>query len=186
MKRYFEFKDFLSTRFWEIELDDCTLIIRSGTVGSLGEEERKSFSSFEKAVDAMESQVKRKLAQRYKEIDAVEPEPRKEVRYFEKLSGKDAGFIELSLDDKTVVRRPGDIGSVGERQPFTLDTLAETQRNYESFERKSSVFAVSPFKKYQTNNGCDLRRDKSGQRAQGCTNANKLRTVFVWTHAKLL
>lgn len=131
MKRYLEFKDFLSIRFWEIELDDCTLIIRSGMAGNAGEEERKSFASFEKAVDAMESQVKRKLAQRFKEIGAEEPEPRKEVRYFEKLSGKDAEFIELSIDGKTLVRRLGDIGSVGKRQPFTFDSLAETQRNYD-------------------------------------------------------
>lgn len=137
MKRYFELKQLPSSRFWEIELDDCTLVTRSGTVGSAAETQQQRFASFEKAVEAMESQVQRTLAQRYQEI-AAEPEPRQEVRYFEKPCGKDASFIELSLDGKRLVRRLGDIGAVGERQTFTFASLAETQRNFEVLVKQLS------------------------------------------------
>lgn len=139
MKRYFEFKDGKSAKFWEIHLTASTLTTRYGKIGMLGQNWIKTFDSEEKASAELEKLVKEKLDKGYVEVSAVgiegikatATESAQHTRHFELKGRKANQFIEISINGNIVTRREGDIGFLGESRVFARKNLVEAQRDFE-------------------------------------------------------
>jgi predicted DNA-binding WGR domain protein len=69
MKRYFEFKDDKSHKFWEIEINDDSFTVRFGKIDSQGQTQEKSFESKEIATKEAEKLIKEKLKKGYLEVN---------------------------------------------------------------------------------------------------------------------
>ena len=67
MKRYFEYQDSKSYKFWQIELAESTLNIKYGKIGTAGQEKVSSFETAEKAQKELEKLIKEKTQKGYVE-----------------------------------------------------------------------------------------------------------------------
>ena len=66
-KRYFEFVEGKSSKFWEIRIEGTNVITRHGRIGSDGRETPKSFKDEKAAEDFMEKQIAKKTEKGYVE-----------------------------------------------------------------------------------------------------------------------
>lgn len=73
MKRYFEFRDEKSHKFWEVELTGDTFTTRYGKIGTAGQASSKSYDSDDAAAKECEKLVRDKLIKGYKEGNSSEP-----------------------------------------------------------------------------------------------------------------
>ena len=67
MKRYFEFVDAKSSKFWEVWVEDSTVYTRFGKIGANGQTTVKEFPSTAAAQAALEKSVAEKLKKGYTE-----------------------------------------------------------------------------------------------------------------------
>lgn len=67
-KRYFEFVEGTSSKFWEISTEGNELTTRWGRIGSDGQSKTKTFSSADKALQEYNAAIEEKLANGYKEV----------------------------------------------------------------------------------------------------------------------
>ncbi len=65
MKEYLEYKDEKSSKFWQVELDDCDVIITFGKIGTCGRDLTKNFPNAEKATLYYKQQLAKKLKEGY-------------------------------------------------------------------------------------------------------------------------
>jgi predicted DNA-binding WGR domain protein len=68
MKRYFEYKDDTSSKFWEIIISENIIITRYGKIGTQGQTSEKAFADEEKAQKEYSKLVKEKTGKGYLEI----------------------------------------------------------------------------------------------------------------------
>lgn len=68
MKRYFEYKDVTSCKFWEVTLDNNLVIVRFGKIGANGNSSEKTFDSAEKAQKECEKLIRQKTSKGYEEV----------------------------------------------------------------------------------------------------------------------
>ena len=74
MKRYFEFKEDPSSKFWEITLEKNTITTRYGKIGTDGQSTTKTLATEEPAQKEFEKLVKAKLKKGYVEIAGEDQE----------------------------------------------------------------------------------------------------------------
>ena len=65
--RYFELVDDKSSKFWEISLDDSTVTVRYGRIGTQGTTKPKELDSPEKAQKHYDKLVEQKTGKGYEE-----------------------------------------------------------------------------------------------------------------------
>ena len=70
MKRYFEFVDENSAKFWEISSDDKTVTVRFGRIGANGQTQTKTLADADAAAKHAEKLIKEKTAKGYREKPA--------------------------------------------------------------------------------------------------------------------
>lgn len=70
MKRYFEFIEGSSFKFYEVSTDGNTVTIRFGRIGTEGQSQTKPFADAEAAAKHAEKQIASKLAKGYREVVA--------------------------------------------------------------------------------------------------------------------
>ena len=68
LKRYFEFKDTKSNKFWEISISGKTVTINYGKIGTNGQISAKDLNTPKDAEKHAEKQITSKLKKGYKEI----------------------------------------------------------------------------------------------------------------------
>lgn len=69
-KRYFEFRDEKSSKFWEIEIKGKSFLVRYGRIGTNGQTNEKKFKTTEKANAEAEKVINSKLKKGYQEVGA--------------------------------------------------------------------------------------------------------------------
>lgn len=97
MKRYFEYKDNKSSKFWEVSAENNTLTVRYGKIGSKGISKNKEFGDNPAVVKEAEKLIKEKLRKGYEEVGAqevVEEESEMEENYFEPIFMDLEGLLE--------------------------------------------------------------------------------------------
>jgi predicted DNA-binding WGR domain protein len=67
MKRYFEFSDSKSYKFWQIEVEDATCTVAYGKIGTAGQEKVSTFDSAEKAQKEADKLIAEKTKKGYTE-----------------------------------------------------------------------------------------------------------------------
>ncbi|MDP4181536.1 MAG: WGR domain-containing protein, partial [Bacillota bacterium] len=67
-KRYFEFTQGTSNKFWEIEFSDSSFKVRWGRIGTTGQTKEKNFESKAETLKKGEQLVKEKIKEGYREI----------------------------------------------------------------------------------------------------------------------
>ncbi|KNY26895.1 DUF4132 domain-containing protein [Pseudobacteroides cellulosolvens] len=67
-KRYFEFTQGTSNKFWEIEFSDLSFKVRWGRIGTTGQTKEKNFESKAETIKKGEQQIKEKIKEGYLEI----------------------------------------------------------------------------------------------------------------------
>ena len=72
-KRYFEFKEDKSDKFWEATLEGATLTVRYGKIGAAGQSQAKTFSDAAVAARHAEKLVAEKAAKGYVEAGNSTP-----------------------------------------------------------------------------------------------------------------
>ena len=70
MKRYFEFVEGSSSKFWEIAQNDQTVTVRFGRIGTNGQTQTKEFADAAAATKHAEKLIKEKTAKGYQETAA--------------------------------------------------------------------------------------------------------------------
>jgi len=70
MKRYFEFVDNNSAKFWEVWPEAATLFIRFGKIGTNGQTTTKEFSDAAAVTEALNKAVAEKIRKGYIEIES--------------------------------------------------------------------------------------------------------------------
>ena len=70
MKRYFEFSDDKSSKFWEIAQNGSDVTVRFGRIGTSGQTKTKSFDDVDAATKHAEKLVEEKTGKGYKETEA--------------------------------------------------------------------------------------------------------------------
>ncbi len=68
MKKYFEYKDDKSSKFWEITINDKTVTTRFGKIGTAGQTSEKVFDTVDKAEKEYQKLIKEKAGKGYIEI----------------------------------------------------------------------------------------------------------------------
>jgi predicted DNA-binding WGR domain protein len=72
MKKYFEYKDDKSSKFWEISLVENKLTTRYGKIGTDGQISDKPFDNMEKAIKEYNKLVTEKTKKGYVEVENKE------------------------------------------------------------------------------------------------------------------
>ena len=67
MKKYFEYKDAVSNKFWEINLKGNQVIVTFGRIGNKPQQIKKKFSSNEESKKFAETKIKEKTNKGYRE-----------------------------------------------------------------------------------------------------------------------
>jgi predicted DNA-binding WGR domain protein len=67
MKRYFEFVEGTSSKFWEVSISDNTVTVRFGRIGSEGQTQTKTLADAAAATKHAEKLIASKLAKGYRE-----------------------------------------------------------------------------------------------------------------------
>jgi DNA ligase-1 len=70
MKRYFEFVEGSSSKFWEITTSDKTVAVRFGRIGTNGQTQTKALADADAATKHAEKLIKEKMGKGYKETAA--------------------------------------------------------------------------------------------------------------------
>lgn len=70
-KRYFEFTEGNSSKFWEIDINDCDVMTRWGRIGTDGQVKTKSFASTAKAEAEYDKLVIEKTSKGYSEVSGL-------------------------------------------------------------------------------------------------------------------
>ena len=65
MKKYFEYTDEVSNKFWEINLKGNQVIITFGRIGNKPQQSKKRFGTNEEAKKFVETKIKEKVKKRY-------------------------------------------------------------------------------------------------------------------------
>lgn len=81
MKKYFEYNDQYSHKFWQIEVEANTFTTTYGPIGADGKSTKKEFNSKEKAQKEAEKIIKKKEKKGYKLTQKKEAEPEPETIY---------------------------------------------------------------------------------------------------------
>ena len=68
MKRYFEFVDAKSSKFWEVWIEDISLCVRFGKIGTNGQTTLKEFPDAEAAEQARDKAIAEKIKKGYVEV----------------------------------------------------------------------------------------------------------------------
>ncbi|MES2935671.1 MAG: STM4015 family protein [Pseudomonadota bacterium] len=91
MKYYFEYQDSKSYKFWQIEIEEATLVVKYGKIGTAGQEKTTSFDSAEQAQKEMAKLIAEKTKKGYVEKGAASAKKvakRIAVNYEEAEAGK--------------------------------------------------------------------------------------------------
>lgn len=96
MKRYFEFQDSKSYKFWEVEVTGTDCIVKYGKIGAAGVEKVKSFDTAEAAEKEMEKQIQSKVKKGYVETS---------VKSEKKLSKRISVSYDESEEGKTLYEK---------------------------------------------------------------------------------
>ena len=70
MKRYFEFVEGTSSKFWEVSTCGNTVTVRFGRIGTSGQTQTKTLADAATAIQHAEKQVASKIAKGYQETVA--------------------------------------------------------------------------------------------------------------------
>jgi len=70
MKRYFEFTDEKSSKFWEINLEGTSVTVRFGRIGTNGQTQTKTFPDAAAAKKHHDKLVEEKTGKGYEENEA--------------------------------------------------------------------------------------------------------------------
>jgi predicted DNA-binding WGR domain protein len=68
VKRYFEFVDAKSSKFWEVWVENTSLSIRFGKIGTNGQTTLKEFPDAEAAEQARDKAIAEKIRKGYVEV----------------------------------------------------------------------------------------------------------------------
>jgi len=68
MKKYLEYKDHVSNKFWEINLKGNQVIITFGRIGNKPQQIKKKFSTNEESKKFAEKKINEKLRKGYLEV----------------------------------------------------------------------------------------------------------------------
>jgi predicted DNA-binding WGR domain protein len=80
MKKYFEYIDADSSKFWEIEVSENTHTVRFGKIGTNGQSQTKPFDSADEAQDDAEKLISSKIKKGYVEKTAMKTERSEEAK----------------------------------------------------------------------------------------------------------
>lgn len=69
MKTYLEYRDEKSSKFWEVSVNDSTMVTRWGAIGSKGQSKEKSFESNDKAIAEAEKLASQKVRKGYAPLE---------------------------------------------------------------------------------------------------------------------
>lgn len=69
MKKYLEFKDSKSAKFWQIELNGNQYVVTYGKIGTDGQSKTKTFDTEEAAKKDADKLIASKIKKGYQEID---------------------------------------------------------------------------------------------------------------------
>lgn len=94
--KYFEYQDSKSYKFWQVEIEETTLTIRYGKIGTAGQEKISSFDSVEKAEKEMAKLIAEKTKKGY--VEKVEASAKK-------LSKRITVSYEEAEQDKTLLEK---------------------------------------------------------------------------------
>ena len=70
MKRYFEYTDEKSNKFWEIDMDGTSVTVRYGRIGASGQTQTKTFPDAAAAQKHHDKLVEEKTEKGYEEKEA--------------------------------------------------------------------------------------------------------------------
>lgn len=70
MKRYFEFVEGTSSKFYEVSTEGNAVTVRYGRIGTEGQSQTKTFADADAAAKHAEKQIASKLAKGYREVVA--------------------------------------------------------------------------------------------------------------------
>ncbi|MGH1339243.1 MAG: leucine-rich repeat domain-containing protein [Aureispira sp.] len=79
MKKYLEYKDEKSSKFWTIEVQDLTHTVTYGKLGTAGQQKTKTFETAEKTNQAAEKLIKAKLKKGYQVVSSSTEEDKEDV-----------------------------------------------------------------------------------------------------------
>ena len=68
MKRYFEFVDAKSSKFWEVSVENTSLCVRFGKIATKGQTTLKEFPDAEAAEQARDKAIAEKIKKGYVEV----------------------------------------------------------------------------------------------------------------------
>lgn len=91
MRHYFEYQDSKSYKFWQVELEGSTMVVKYGKIGTAGQEKSSSFDSSEQAQKEMAKLIAEKTKKGYVEkvqASAKKVSKRITVSYDEAENGK--------------------------------------------------------------------------------------------------
>ena len=71
--RLFEFNDDISSKFWEVTLNDSEFTVRFGKIGTQGQSKTKDAGSPEKAKSEVDKLIREKTGKGYKEVGVFAP-----------------------------------------------------------------------------------------------------------------
>ena len=87
MKKYFEYKDAVSNKFWEINLKGNQVIVTFGRIGNKPQQIKKKFSTSEESKKFAETKIKEKTNKGYREktnkgyiVKKVEKDTKKSIK----------------------------------------------------------------------------------------------------------
>ena len=89
MKRYFEFVDTKSSKFWEVWIEGTTMFTRFGKIGANGQTTVKEFPSADAALAALDKSVSEKLKKGYTEDAELSSAPAKTTPSTKKTAESD-------------------------------------------------------------------------------------------------
>ena len=89
MKRYFEFVDTKSSKFWEVWIEGTTMFTRFGKIGATGQTTVKEFPSVDGAQAALDKSVSEKLKKGYTEDAELSSAPAKTTPSTKKTAESD-------------------------------------------------------------------------------------------------
>ena len=144
MKCYLDRVEALSVDFREAEVDGTRVITRAGRLGDKGNTTTIAWASAAEAKSHYEQLLAQHKAAGFKDASPEVPEHDKVTHYLEKRCPKPSQFIEMHINDKTLTRRTGCVGDLGETQTFKIGSIPQARRLFSVFLQQAHNDGYTP------------------------------------------
>lgn len=131
MKRYFEFVDAKSSKFWEVWIDGSTMFTRFGKIGASGQTTAKEFPSADAAQHALTKSIAEKHKKGYRELgEPPRTESANEPRTEALIQGRIA--VSTTFDDKVKIlgELMSDTSEMFDEVRYVVNGEWKTEENY--------------------------------------------------------